>query len=151
MSNMLSKEEAEKLFCKMEPKSGNRFFCEFTDSTGKFIPDFVICAIDRPKFEVITDESGKRNYKWLPINIELYDPILPSSTQAVWSHLKRDEYFSIVVKILGPVGDIVEEWKIVDATIKSVDFGNLDWRSEKNTCPVNIKMIIDYSYAELIF
>lgn len=148
MSELLAKKE---LFCEPEAKARNRFICEFTDSTGLFIQKFVVCSIDRPKFEIETAPDRSRIYKWLPINVELYDPIIPSSAQAVWSHLKRNEYFSIVVKILGPVGDIVEEWKIVDATIKSVDFGNLDWRSEKNNCLVNVKMTVDYEYAELIF
>ena len=105
----------------------------------------------------------------MPIKIELYDPIVPSSPQAIWSHLSRNEHFNISIKVLGPVGDIVEEWKIVNADIVSADFGSLDWRCDpKNdrlethsnnlvfytkSCGdhLTITLMVEYEYAELIF
>lgn len=162
---MLPKDE---LFCAVEPKVQNRFICYISDSTGVFIKSFVIYSIDRPKVEITTDDNGKRNYRWLPIRVELFDPILPSTSESIWEHLKRDEKFNIIIKVLGSVGDIVEEWNIVNASIKSVDFGTLDWRSPvednveinqsnatryyyKGNAAVNITMMIDYEYAQLIF
>lgn len=163
----MGENKKDELFCAFEPKCGNRFLCEFTDSTGLFIQTFVIYSIDRPKCEINVDDSGKRSYKWLPIKVELYDPIVPSTAQSVWDHLRRDENFNITIKVLGPVGDVVEEWKIVNASIKSIDFGNLDWRApvenkveihqsnvvwhHKGGGPVNITMMINYEYAQLIF
>ncbi len=81
MTSLVFKEKSD--IVKFEPKTNNRFLCEFRDSTGIFIPSFSIYSIDRPKVELNIDENGNRNYKWLPINVECYDPINPSTAQHI--------------------------------------------------------------------
>lgn len=164
MSELLAKKD---LFCEPESKSRNRFICEFTDSSGIWLPKFVVMSIDRPKCKRKNVDAGFK-YNWLPINIWAYDHTVPSSAQAVWDHLVRNEKFNIKINVLGPVGDKVEEWAIVNANIIYVDFGNLDWRSanllEKNEIhqpnvvryykgsdPILIHMQAEYEYAQLIF
>jgi hypothetical protein len=50
--------------------------------------------------------------------------------------------------MLGPVGDKVEQWKIVGAWISSAEFGDVDWSSND---PVMISLTITYDYAILEF
>ena len=50
--------------------------------------------------------------------------------------------------MLGPVGDIVEEWKLVGTYIESVNFGDLDYASSD---PAEIQLTLKYDYAILQF
>ena len=74
------------------------------------------------------------------MSFTLYDPIVPSGAQAVmeWVRLHhesvtgRDGYADfykkdLILDILGPVGDKVEEWIIKGAQITSVTFNDLSW------------------------
>jgi hypothetical protein len=78
------------------------------------------------------------------MDIELYDPIVPSGAQAVmeWVRLHhesvtgRDGYAEfykkdIIINVLGPVGDKVEEWILKGAQITEVNFGEMDWAKDE--------------------
>ena len=91
----------------------------------------------------------------------LYDPIVPSSAQAVmeWVRLShesvtgRDGYSDFYKKdvdfqLVGPVGDIVEEWKLKGAWIQDATFGDLDFSSSD---PVDVTLTLRYDYAILQF
>lgn len=152
------------IFPTFEPKTASRYIAFFKDSTGQFLPNFVIRSIDRPKFnrDILT-----KTIEWLPINVSLYDPIVPSTPQALFSHIDRDETFDITIRLLGPVGDVVEEWGIVDANIISADFGTMEWKlideNEKFTIeqpnctiftkvkPLLVNLKLSYEYATLRF
>ena len=54
----------------------------------------------------------------------------------------------ITFNLLGPVGDIVEEWILKGTYIESVDFGELDYSS---TDPAEITMTLKYDFAILQF
>jgi hypothetical protein len=65
----------------------------------------------------------------------------------------RDGYADFYKKnidfyMLGPVGDKVEQWKIVGAWISSAEFGDVDWSSND---PVMISLTLTYDYAILEF
>jgi hypothetical protein len=47
---------------------------------------------------------------------------------------------------LGPVGDIVEEWILKGAYVKSANFGEMDWSVDT---PVEIQLSIRMDYAIL--
>jgi hypothetical protein len=92
----------------------------------------------------------------------LFDPITPSGAQAVmeWTRLHhesvtgRDGYSdfykkNLVINVLGPVGDIVSEWVIKGAFIKTANFGDLSWDDE-NTA-LNIELSIGMDYCVLNF
>ena len=77
-----------------------------------------------------------------PLEITLYDPIVPSATQQVieWIRLHhesvtgRDGYSdfykkNITFNVLDPVGDVVEEWELKGAYIQSANFGDLAFDS----------------------
>lgn len=130
-------------------KKANTFICEIEDSTGIFIPKFVIFSVERPKFDLRIDEDGNRITWWHPLYMTVYDPIIPSSAQAIWAHLERGDHFNIKIKLLGPVGDVIEQWLFIDARIVSVDFGKLDWTNSTNILTIQLK--IKYESAELLY
>ncbi len=96
-----------------------------------------------------------------PLEITLYDPIVPSGAQAVmeWVRLGhesvtgRDGYSDFYKKdvtfnVLGPVGDKVEEWTLKGAYIESANFGDLAFDSND---PAEITLTLRYDYAILQF
>ena len=152
------------MFTAFEPKLQNRFLMMIDG-----IPAYLIKKIDRPSItfgEVVLDHinvkrklKGKAN--WENINVELYDPVTPSGAQAVmeWIRLShesitgRDGYSdfykkNITIETLGPVGDIVEEWKLKGAYVQSANFGEMSWDSDS---PVSISLTIVMDYAILNF
>ena len=91
----------------------------------------------------------------------MYDPVVPSAAQAAmeWVRLShesvtgRDGYSDMYKKdvtfnMLGPVGDVVEEWTLKGAWIKSAAFGDLDYSTSN---PVEISISLRYDYAILQF
>ena len=151
-------------YTNFEPKLANRFIMEIDG-----IPSFMIKTAIRPKLESEVVELDHINLKrkikgksnWTDITITLYDPIVPSGAQAVMEWIRtshesitgRDGYADFYKKnidfyMLGPVGDKVEQWKIVGAWISSAEFGDVDWSSND---PVMISLTITYDYAILEF
>lgn len=151
-------------YTNFEPKLANRFIMEIDG-----IPSFMVKTANRPKLESEVVELDHINLKrkikgksnWTDITITLYDPIVPSGAQSVMEWIRtshesitgRDGYADFYKKnidfyMLGPVGDKVEQWKIVGAWISSAEFGDVDWSSND---PVMISLTITYDYAILEF
>ncbi len=122
----------------------------------------------RPKitFQDVTLDHININRKikgkgdWGDITIELYDPIVPSGAQAVmeWIRLSHEsvtgrngyaDFYKKDVKInmLGPVGDIVEEWTLKGCYIKEADFGEVDWTSN-DVAGITVQLRYDYAILE---
>ena len=152
------------MFTQFEPKTKNRFIMYIEG-----IPAYTIKTAGRPQiqFEDITlDHINVKRYvkgkgEWQTLDITLYDPIVPSAAQAVmeWVRLHhesvtgRDGYSdfykkNITFNMLGPVGDVIEEWQLVGAFINTANFGDVDW-SDSN--PVEISLTLRYDYAILQF
>ena len=98
---------------------------------------------------------------WQPLDITLYEPIVPSAAQAVmeWIRLAhesvtgRDGYSDFYKKdvtfnVLGPVGDVVEQWTLKVSWIQAATFNDLDFASSD---PVDISVTLRYDYAILEF
>jgi len=151
-------------YTNFEPKLANRFIMEIDG-----IPSFMVKTANRPKLESEVVELDHINLKrkikgksnWTDITITLYDPIVPSGAQSVMEWIRtghesitgRDGYADFYKKnidfyMLGPVGDKVEQWKIVGAWISSAEFGDVDWSSND---PVMITLTLTYDYAILEF
>ncbi len=151
-------------FTPFEPKLKNRFIMQIDG-----IPAFLVKTMARPSvsFEAVTlDHINVKRYvkgkaTWAPINITLYDPIVPSGAQSVmeWVRLHhesvtgRDGYSDfykkdITFNVLGPVGDKVEEWTLKGAFITEANFNELDFASNE---PVDIALTLQYDYAILQF
>ena len=95
------------------------------------------------------------------MNLSLYDPVTPSGAQAVmeWVRLGHEsvtgrngysDFYKkdLTLNTLGPVGDIVGEWIIKGAYIKSSNFGEYDW---SNDAYVTIDLTIAMDYCVLNF
>ncbi len=149
----------EIMFTSFEPQVSNRFIM-YIDG----IPSYTIKKATAPGFdagEIVLDHINvyrklKGKVRWKNMGIELYSPITPSGAQAVmeWARLAhesvtgRDGYSDFYKKdirfeILGPVGDIVGEWILKGAFVKTADFGEFDWANE---APITItaELAVDY-------
>ena len=154
----------EIMFTAFEPKLQNRLIM-YIDG----IPAFLVKKVGRPNIsfgDVTIDHINvKRKLKgkadWQDITAELYDPVTPSGAQAVmeWVRLShesvtgRDGYSdfykkNVTFNVLGPVGDVVEEWELKGAYIQSANFGDLAFDSSD---PVEITLTLRYDYAVLKF
>ena len=127
-------------------KAGNRPTLQFDDIT-------------LPHINVNRKLKGRAD--WQDVQITMYDPIVPSGAQAVmeWVRLSHEavtgrEGYSdfykkdVTLQMLGPVGDIVEEWVLKGAYIKQANFQSLDWSSSD---PMTIDVTLRYDYAILQF
>jgi hypothetical protein len=153
----------EIMFTAFEPKVQNRFIL-YVDG----IPAYLIKKASAPGFEaneIILDHINvyrkiKGKVRWNDMNLELYDPIAPSGTQAVmeWARLAhesvtgRDGYSDFYKKdlrlnILGPVGDVVGEWIIKGAFVKTANFGEYDWSSGEAAANISMTIAMDYCIA----
>ena len=152
------------MFTPFEPKLKNRFIMQIEG-----INAYLIKTMNRPQIdsdEVILEHMIVTRYvkgksRWSTIDITLYDPIVPSGAQQVieWIRLHhesvtgRDGYSdfykkNITFNLVGPVGDVVEEWELVGAYIQSHNFGDLDFSASE---PVEITLTLKYDYAVLKF
>lgn len=160
MANLI--DNSEIFFTPFEPKVQNRFILYLEG-----VPSFLCKKVSRPTIEcgeVVLDHINilrrlKGKCRWEDISLTLYDAIVPSGAQAVMEWVRtahesvtgRDGYADFYKKnfdfaVLGPVGDKVENWKIVGAYIKNATFGELDWSVETQ---VEIALTIGYDYAIL--
>lgn len=150
---------SEIFYTQFEPKTQNRFYL-YCDG----IPSFIIKKIDRPKLSQPAKELDHINIRtffkgksvWGSVSMELYDPIVPSGAQAVmeWVRLHhesvtgRDGYQDfykkdLVVNVLGPVGDKVEEWVLKGAFITEANFNSLDWSTD-DSLKISLTVQPDY-------
>ncbi len=155
---------SEIMFTPFEPKTQNRFIMYIEG-----IPAFTIKAMARPSItfdEVVLEHINVKRYvkgkgAWQPLEITLYDPIVPSASQAVMEWVRQhhesvtgrqgySDFYKkdITFNLLGPVGDIVEEWTLKGAFIQSANFGDLDYGTSD---PVEIAVTLQYDYAILQF
>ena len=139
--------ENELYFNSFEPKTKNRFIM-YLDG----VPSYLIKKATRPSMTQEAKELPHINLsryvkgktKWNPITLTLYDPIAPSGAQAAieWFRLHhesvtgRDGYADfykkdIVLNMLGPVGDKVEEWVLRGCIITELKYGDVDWGSDE--------------------
>ena len=141
--------ENKTLFSKMpfpyEPKFNNRFIVKFNNEI--LLPSWVFKNITRPSIKLIEKKifgiTYKREYKWNDIEFEIYDPIGPSSAQTIHFELlnldKPFKTFNFELYLLDPTGVNIEKWDIIGCAIKSIDYGNLDY---KNNAITTIKVKI---------
>ena len=128
------------------------------------IPSFMVKTVSAPSFEdgeVVLDHinsyrkiRGKRT--WNDMDMTLYDPITPSGAQAVmeWARLSYEsvtgragysDFYKkdLTLNVLGPVGDVVSEWIIKGAFIKTMSQGDFDW-SAPDAVELSITVAMDY-------
>ena len=155
---------SEIMFTPFEPKTQNRFIMYIEG-----IPAFTIKAMARPSItfdEVVLEHINVKRYvkgkgAWQPLEITLYDPIVPSASQAVMEWVREhhesvtgrqgySDFYKkdITFNVLGPVGDKVEEWTLKGAFIQSATFSDMDYSA---TNVSDISLTLRYDYAILQF
>ena len=154
----------EIFFTAFEPKVQNRFIM-YIDG----IPSYLIKKAASPQVQ-FTDikidhinvyRKLKGKAEWQDMTLSLYDPVTPSGAQAVmeWVRLGHEsvtgrngysDFYKkdLTLNTLGPVGDIVGEWIIKGAYVKSANFGEYDW---SNDAYVTIDLTIAMDYCVLNF
>ena len=152
------------MFTPYEPKLQNRFIVQIDG-----VPAYTIKSTNRPNIDFEEVELNHLNVKrfvkgkatWESVEMTLYDPVVPSAAQAVmeWVRLShesvtgRDGYSDfykkdVLIKVLGPVGDVVEQWTLKGAWIQAANFNDLDFSSSD---PAEITCTLRYDYAILEF
>lgn len=149
---------------KFEPLFKNRFILAIEG-----IDAYLVKSGGRPKYTIEEKEipwinstryvAGKTKFETM--NVTLFEAIAPAAAQQVmeWIRLhfesvsgrggyadfyKRD----IQLKMLDPVGNVVQLWDIKGAQLTSVDFGEMDYGTAELT---EIAMVIRYDNAVLQF
>ena len=158
-------ESNEIFFTAFEPKVQNRFIM-YVDG----IPAYTIKGISSVGFaqnEIVLNHINvyrkiKGRMVWNDLTMTLFDPITPSGAQAVmeWVRLHhesvtgRDGYSDmykkdVTINVLGPVGDIVSEWIVKGAFIKSGEFGEYNW--DNGEAAQNLTVVLGMDYCVLNF
>ena len=157
MANLVA--EQELFFNSFEPKMINRFIL-FMDGVPSFLvrsatrPTLTMEAKQLPHINLVRFVKGRS--VWGPINLVLYDPVVPSGAQAVmeWVRLHhesvtgRDGYADfykkdLILNMLGPVGDKVEEWVLKGCLITEATFNEANWDND-DVLTVNLTVQPDY-------
>lgn len=158
MAQLINQNEI--FYTSFEPKVKNRFIM-YLDG----VPAFTIRKTDRPKVQsekkALDHINTQRYYKgkttWQDMTMELYDPVVPSAAQAVMEWLRlshesvtgRDGYLDfykkdVTINVLGPVGDVVEEWTLKGAFPINVDFQDVDWQDTGDPLGITVVLSVDY-------
>jgi hypothetical protein len=144
---------------KFEPKRSNRWVLAIEG-----IDSYIVKTASRPKFtgeEVEIPFINSRRYvagnvKFEQMTITLHDPIAPSGAQQVmeWIRLhyesvsgrsgyadfyKRD----IQLKLLDPVGTVVELWDVKGAFIVNAEFGELKYDGNSELSQISMTIRFD--------
>ena len=154
----------EIMFTAFEPKVQNRFIMYIEG-----VPAYLIKSATAPGFEageIILDHINvyrkvKGKVRWNDMTLNLYDPVTPSGAQAVmeWARLAHEsvtgsdgysDFYKkdITLDILGPVGDVIGEWIVKGAYVKTAGFGEYDWA---NDAAINLNVTIAMDYCILNF
>ena len=150
----------EIFFTAFEPKVKNRFIM-YVDG----IPSYIIKKVGAVSVQMNEIKLNHINVyrkikgkaEWQDIEMTLFDPITPAGAQAVmeWVRLHhesvtgRDGYSDfykkdVTINVLGPVGDIVSEWVIKGAFIKTATFGDYSWDDENAAQELTVTLGMDY-------
>jgi hypothetical protein len=140
------------------------------------VPQWIIKQVNKPNFEAGEAQHKYLNHTfkypgvvtWQDVNVTLVDPVEPDAAQTMVNIFRNSGYNlpgdpqdtttmskaravaalgRITIQQLGPeAGEIVEQWRLVNAWIKSVNFGDLNYESEELT---NIELTLSYDFAVL--
>ena len=150
----------EIMFTAFEPKVNNRFLMTIQGVPAYLVhkvafPEITLDEIKLDHINVYRKIKGKA--EWSDMSISLYDPVTPSGEQVVmeWIRLShesvtgRDGYSDfykkdITLSELGPVGDIVGEWIIKGAFVKSSNFGTGDYADGATAKEIQLNLTMDY-------
>jgi len=145
-----------------EPKRKNRWVIAING-----IDAFTAKTASRPQVvfdETVIDYINQKRYisgkgAWQPLSLSLYDPIVPSASQKVmeWIRLNWEnvtgrmgyaQFYkkTINLKMLDPVGAVVEDWELQGCWVQDANFGDLDYSVSDLA---DISLVLRYDQAVL--
>jgi hypothetical protein len=150
----------EIFFTAFEPKVKNRFIL-YVDG----IPSYIIKKVGAIGFDqgeqvlnhINVYRKIKGKLKWNDVELTLHDPITPSGAQATmeWVRLHHEsvtgrngysDFYKkdVTLNVLGPVGDIISEWILKGAFIKTANFGDYSWDEDGTPQELTVNLGMDY-------
>lgn len=107
-----------------EPKQSNRWVLDFPKEFG--IETWMVNNVTN-----VVYDAEKR--EWDDIVITLYDPVAKSASKALSELIEKGGYhnFNMVMTLLGPVGDNVEELYFEKCNFKTIDFGDTNYQKDE--------------------
>jgi hypothetical protein len=156
-----------------EPKRGYRWLMEMGNTR---IPAYVLKKVSKPSFTVSETAHKFLNHtywypgrvEWNTVSMTLADPVNPDAAGLVMEAIQESGYSPLThepakpktmskskarealgdIKIIqiNSEGDEIEKWTLINAWIKDVKTGELDYESDDL---VNLELEIRYDYAHL--
>lgn len=153
-------------FTAYEPKVNNRFILNIDG-----IPAYLMKAVSRPTINnnpyrvdhINIYRKLKGKSEWQDVEVTLYDPIVPSAAQACmeWVRLAHEsvtgrngyaDFYkkNVIIDVLGPVGDKVEQWTLYGAFPGQVNFNAnaLDWSGDGSALTIGLTLAYDYAVLQ---
>jgi hypothetical protein len=125
----------------IEPMLSSRYRVEFLNNLLSF-NSANITKIDLPKFA---------DGEWKDIDIEFINTIDSNTFSQLCKVISRHKTnCDIQICLLGPSGDVLGTWTI-EAKIKNVDFGTLDYADNKTDSILKSKATFKIYAAEYVF
>jgi len=117
-------------------------------------PQFSFQELKMPFINSIRYLSGRMEFQQM--NVTLYDPIAPSGAQQVMEWI-RTHYESVSgragyadfykrdcqIKLLDPIGTVVEHWDIKGAMINSANFQQLNYDDTQTAVTIDLTLRFD--------
>lgn len=134
-----------------EPKNNNRFLVNLPDFFD--IPEYLVKSFERPSIKILDESTDGLYMDWKIISLEIYDIVNPSVTHKIWNLVKALEGndddkslelaeklkgFDIKLQLLGPIGDIIEEWEL-KVKLVEILFGDLS-NEDDNVTKITLKL-----------
>jgi hypothetical protein len=109
-----------------EPRTKNRFLVKLLDQNqNELIPSYLIREIQRP--EIYMDEF-QETPRYSQISIGIYDSA--SINLAKILNPQIGNKLNINLQILGPVGDVLENWYFENVRLTTIQYSNFNWAND---------------------
>ncbi len=127
-----------------EPTGQYRYLCWVKDG-DTLVPAYLIRKPRRPSCSRISNDNEKAKWQWNTIEICTYDDVTPKGSKFLLCRMKDKAKFDMIIKTLGPVGDVIEEWELKNTKIIHIVIGF----NKDNREPETYTLELAYDYATL--
>jgi len=139
------------------------------------IPQWMVKKVGKPSFTVSESEHVYLNHKfyypgrveWNTVSLTLADPVNPDAAETMMAIIDAAGYKlptepeqtntiskanatsalgQVTIRQIGSEGQKIEEWVLINAWVKDVKFGDLDYTSDDM---VDVEIELRYDYAVL--
>ena len=107
-----------------EPRFANRFI--FIFPTYFNIPSWLVQSVTRPSMELT---AGRYTMTWHDIVVEMLDIVDYPIIETLITQINNGNNHQFFVETYNLIDELTEKWEI-NGTIRSVDFGELNYRND---------------------